>query len=83
MKITWSALAEEQLDKIFDFYEINVSPNVASKIVIGIINEPNKLINSPYIGQEEELLNHRNIKYRYITHKITRSFIQLIVNKIQ
>ena len=69
MRIIWSALAEEQLDKIFDYYEINVSSDVASKIVIGIINEPNKLMNSPYIGQEEELLKHRNIKYRYLIHK--------------
>ena len=35
----------------------------------GIINEPKKLIKTPYIGQEEELLKPRKIEYRYLVFK--------------
>ena len=38
------------------------------KIVKGIIKEPSKLITTPLAGQEEELLKHRKIQYRYIIY---------------
>ncbi len=34
-----------------------------------IIKEPEKLINSPLIGQVEELLKGRSIEYRYLVFK--------------
>ncbi|WPR70615.1 type II toxin-antitoxin system RelE/ParE family toxin [Flavobacterium sp. NG2] len=68
-KIIWSSFAESQLDEIFEYYEKEASFNVAKKLVEGIINEPNKLAQKPYIGQVEELLNHRDIEYRYLVFK--------------
>lgn len=68
-KIIWSSFAESQLHDIFEYYEKETSFNVAKKLVQGIINEPNKLIESPYIGQVEELLTHREIEYRYLVFK--------------
>lgn len=38
-------------------------------MIKGIISEPNKLINAPEIGQEEELLQDRAIEYRYLIFK--------------
>ena len=69
LKIIWSAFAESQLDEIYHHYEKKASSKVATKLVKGIINEPKKLIKSPFIGQEEELLKDRRIKYHYLVFK--------------
>lgn len=69
LKIIWSEFAETQLDEIYEYYEKNVSTIVAKKLLKGIINEPNKLITTPQIGQKEEFLKHREIEYRYLIFK--------------
>jgi len=61
LKIVWSEFAETQLDEIYEYYEKNASLRVAKKLVNGIINEPKKLIKTPLIGQEEELIKHRKL----------------------
>jgi toxin ParE1/3/4 len=69
LKIIWSEFAETQLDEIHEYYEKKASPRIAKKLLKGIINEPNKLIKTPLIGQEEELLIQREIHYRYLVFK--------------
>lgn len=69
MRIIWSEFAENQLDEIYEYYKKKVSSKVATELVIEIINEPRKLINAPFIGQKEELLNDREIQYRYLVFK--------------
>jgi plasmid stabilization system protein ParE len=69
MRVIWSAFAEKMLDEIFAYYELNASPEIALKIVTGIITEPNKLIENPYIGQLEDMLCGRAIQYRYLVYK--------------
>ncbi len=66
MKIIWSDFAITQLDEIYAYYEQIASPEVAKKMLRGIINEPEILTHSPLMGQEEELLKEREIGYRYI-----------------
>jgi toxin ParE1/3/4 len=39
------------------------------KLLVEIINEPNRLIKSPLIGQVEPLLTHRPIEYRFLVFK--------------
>ena len=68
-RIIWSEFAESQLDEIYDFYEKRASSRIAKKLVLGIINEPNKLKSEPFIGESEELLKHRSIEYRYLLFK--------------
>ncbi len=68
-KIIWSRFAESQLDEIFEYYKKEASPKVAKKLLKDLINEPKKLIKSPEIGQEEELLKQREIHYRYFVFK--------------
>ncbi|MGV8815027.1 MAG: type II toxin-antitoxin system RelE/ParE family toxin [Gelidibacter sp.] len=68
-KIIWSEFAENQLDDIYEYYEKKTSPRIAKKLLKGIINETQKLIKSPHIGQEEELLQQRKIHYRYLVFK--------------
>jgi toxin ParE1/3/4 len=69
LKIIWSAIAETQLDQIYEYYENKVSSSVATKLVKKIIKASEKLIKSPFIGQEEELLTERKIQYRYLIFK--------------
>lgn len=69
MKIIWSKFAETQLDEIYEYYKKKVSPQIAKKLLKGIINEPKKLVKTPLIGQEEELLKQREIHYRYLVFK--------------
>jgi toxin ParE1/3/4 len=66
LSIIWSDFAETQLDEIYDYYQQKAGSRVAAKLLKGIIEEPNKLIKTPFIGQEEELLMQRAIKYRYL-----------------
>jgi len=68
-EIVWSEWAEIQLDNIFNYYIEKASLNTAYNLIEGIILEPERLRNSPYIGQDEISLSHRRIKYRYIIHK--------------
>ncbi len=68
-KIIWSDFAENQLDEIYDYHKKNVSSRIATKLVKGIINETKKLLIAQSIGQEEELLKERKIKYRYLIFK--------------
>ena len=68
-KIIWSQFAETQLDEIYEYYEKNASSRIAKKLMNGIINEPKKLINTPQIGQDEELLKQRKTEYRYLVFK--------------
>ena len=67
--IIWSNFAEMQLDEIYEYYTLKASSRIAAKLLIGIIEEPNKLIKKPFIGQEEELLVERAINYRYLVFK--------------
>ena len=62
LKIIWSEFAETQLDEIYNYYIKEAGPRVAKKLLKGIINEPEKLIKTPHIGQEEELLIQRKIQ---------------------
>lgn len=50
LQIIWSGFAETQLDEIYEYYEKKASPRIAKKLVNGIINESQKLIQSPLIG---------------------------------
>ena len=52
-KVIWSELAETQLDKIYEYYEKKASPRIAKKLLQGIIKEPEKLRESPLIGQKK------------------------------
>ncbi|AWV99202.1 type II toxin-antitoxin system RelE/ParE family toxin [Arcticibacterium luteifluviistationis] len=69
LKVIWSEFAETQLDEIYAYYEKKAGSIIAKKLLKGIINEPNKLIQLPLIGQEEELLKEREIQYRYLVFK--------------
>jgi plasmid stabilization system protein ParE len=68
-QIFWSEFAEIQLDKIFEYYKKEAGLKVAKQLITKLIKDSNKLINSPQLGPEEELLVHREIQYRYLIVK--------------
>ncbi len=68
-RIIWSAFAQQQLDGIYEYYKEAASPQLARKLLRGIINAPNQLIGNPKLGQIEEHLHTRKIEYRYLVHK--------------
>lgn len=66
-KIVWSKFSEQQIDEIFLYYqEKSKSYEVAQKIMVKILLAPDKLINTPRIGQREISLEYKNIEYSYI-----------------
>lgn len=65
----WSDFAEQQLDDVFEYYLNNANFPVAKKLLVGILNAPQSLVRSPFIGQEEGWLKGREIKYRYLLFK--------------
>ena len=68
-QIVWSAFAENQLDKIYEYLLENAGLKVANNIFQKIIAEPEKLISHPEIAQVEELLAGRENEYRYLVLK--------------
>lgn len=68
-EIIWSEFSEFQIDKIFEYYQKEASLNVALKLVEGILNAPEVLRKSPFIGQKELLLQERKNEYRYLVFK--------------
>ncbi len=54
--VYWTSFAENKLDDIYNFYEVNASISVAQKLVNGILDKTIKLSKNPYIGQKEILL---------------------------
>ena len=68
-EVVGSDFAEQQLDDIFEYYLNKASYSVASKRLVGILNAPQSLVRSPFIGQEEEWLKDRQIKYSYLLFK--------------
>ena len=68
-EIIWSDFAENQLDKVFEYFVENASHQVAKNIIQTIISETNKIITHPEITQIEELLLDRENDYRYLVCK--------------
>jgi len=66
-KILWSQFAENEIDKIYDYYLQKAGIRVAKKIVKEIITEPNKLVKGTFSTQIEDLLIDRENKYYYLT----------------
>ena len=64
--IQWSSFALTNIKQIHTFYIKIASKKVANKIVHEIFNHVKSLPNTPYIGQEESLLQNLNQGHRYI-----------------
>jgi len=68
-RIIWSNQAENELDKIFEYYSENAGIDIAQKLIEKIISEPNTLLTNPEMTQREEHLFDRENVYRYLVCK--------------
>ncbi len=66
VKVLWSDTSLVQLQEIFDYYSFKASPNVARKIIKGIVKKSILLESNPLIGVKEPLLVDRPFEYRFI-----------------
>lgn len=64
-KVIWSDFSEAQLDLIFEYYSVEASTKVATKVVRNLIAKAERLSNNPYMGAVEELLLNRKDQYRF------------------
>lgn len=69
-QIIWSNQAENELNKIFEYYSENASIKIAQKFLEKIISEPNKLLSNPKLTQREEHLIDRENEYRYLVTSV-------------
>ena len=68
-EIVWSEFAEKKLDGIFEYYQENASTEVASKLMVDIITEANRLYKHKNLGQKEAQLLGLSTEYRYLVYK--------------
>jgi toxin ParE1/3/4 len=80
-RIIWSNQAENELDKIFEYYSDNAGINIAQKLIEKIISEPNALLTNPEMTQREEHLFDRENVYRYLVCKNYKLIIQSMLKK--
>jgi len=69
MTIFWTALAKLKLQEIYDYYFEEVGFEIAEKITSEIVRETLRLIDAPYIGQKELLLEEYPNNFRYLVYK--------------
>lgn len=70
LEVYWTEFSESELEKIFHYYENEVSYSIAKNLTDGIYNESLKLEKQPEIGQIEEFLKNRKLHFRYLVYKI-------------
>ncbi len=66
IKVFWSEQALCQLEQIFDYYKYKASPVIAKKIVSEIVDRTIQLIENPFSGVREPLLENRQNEYHFL-----------------
>ncbi len=69
LTVYWTRFAENKIEDIYEYYELNAGVSVALKLVHGIIDRTIRLEKNPYIGPKEKLLEKREQEFRYLVHK--------------
>jgi plasmid stabilization system protein ParE len=66
MIVLWTDSAIEDIQQIYDYYNIIAGDKVANKITNSIIDKVVLLEKNPRIGQLEDLLKHKKEEIRYL-----------------
>ena len=69
IKILWTDFAKSAVRSIYDYYLEHVSRNLATKLVVGIVDETKQLQYQPKMGTLEPLLEKDPRDFRYILYK--------------
>jgi len=85
LTVYWTRFAENKIDDIYEYYELNAGVSVARKLINGIIDRTIGLEKNPYIGPKEKLLEKREQEFRYLVHKSYKIiyWVNLIKNRIE
>ena len=67
--VLWSDASLLQLEDIYNYYKINASQKIASRLVKHLVKETIRLKRNPLIGTKEPLLAERCFEYRYLVSK--------------
>jgi toxin ParE1/3/4 len=78
LEVYWTKFAEDELYKIFKYYQEKAGHGTAKKLVDGIYSESFKLTNQSKIGQVEDLLKNRKVEFRYLLVKKNSKIIYWI-----
>lgn len=69
IKILWSDTSLSQLEDIYNYYKLNASQKIASRLVKHLVKETIRLKRNPLIGTKEPLLAEKIFEYRYLVSK--------------
>lgn len=69
LTVYWTRFAENKLEGIFSYYELNAGFQVAQKLVTGIVDKTIGLEKNPFKGQKELFLVNRPQEFRYLIFK--------------
>ncbi len=62
LKIYWTDFAKSELNRIFEYYKLKASVNIARKIVKEIISSTSRLSNQPNIGKKRALIGKQRTR---------------------
>jgi len=69
LKIYWTDFAKAALRDIFDYYKDKAGLRLSQRLIEGLIQSTEILVDQPYSGSKEELLSNRNEGFRYLVFK--------------
>lgn len=81
LTVYWTRFAENKIEDIYEYYELNAGVSVALKLVNAIIDRTIGLEKNPYIGTKEKLLEKREQEFRYLVHKNYKIIYWVNLNK--
>jgi plasmid stabilization system protein ParE len=74
--------AKDTLRKIYQYYRSKGAGMKGRKIRMLVLEQTKFLLDSPYLGQEEEFLKHKNQGHRYLLIESTYKVIYRVVDEI-
>lgn len=72
LEISWSRLAENELENIEAYYAPRAGFRITTKLINGILKTVFLLGDNPYMDQKEERLSHKEKSFRYSSRGITK-----------
>lgn len=81
LTVYWTRFAENKIEDIYEYYELNARVSVALKLVNGIIDRTIGLEKTPYIGPIEKLLEKREQEFRYLVYRSYKIIYWVNLNK--
>lgn len=69
LPVFWTRFAEDKLQDLYTYHELNAGVKTSKKLALGIINESLRLEKHPKLGQAEPLLAERPENFRYLIYK--------------